>query len=643
MAGKNLRASIIVDLMGNIAQRSRQFSGSITAMAGSGQRAMQGLRASVISVSSSIDRLGSSATRMFGVIAGGGAAVAGLGYTANKLFINVASQRENMKIALNSLYKGDAAAANQTMEWIKQNAKESTWGLSGVMQEYNSSRGFGMSDQQARSFIGMLEDQGAYRGWGLEQAQGASMQLKQMYSKGSISAADAGILSGYGINAYQILADATGKDQRVVRDLGSKGKLGPKEIELLFQLLSEQAKGAQASAMNSWTGLTAQMGDVWEDFADKLMNKGPFERLKQQARDVLNWYDRIGKPGADGVSELDRITTELANGFNTAFNTVQSAARQTWAILQQGANALSWVDQHIVSLKTVAKVLGTIWLANKVLRLGGALMRPAWNMAAGGYRAGRRVFNRRRRGGAAPGTPNIIPNSLQGGMAQPVFVTNWPPSFGGGADVITGNGRNKRGPGRGRGRSVPLSPSLPAAAETAARPGFLSRMFGGAGKMLSSAGSAVSGWMGAAGQRLTNSAVGRLGARLGGPLLSAAALVPTMLSDDVSAHDKGSAVGGTAGAWIGGALGSIAGPLGTMAGATLGGVVGDYLGGFVTDLYSKWDAGRPADQTPEPEQKISAQAALRVELADGLRITSTNVQESGMGLDVFTGNNFYPY
>lgn len=69
-----------------------------------------------------------------------------------------------------------------------------------------------------------------------------------------------------------------------------------------------------------------------------------------------------------------------------------------------------------------------------------------------------------------------------------------------------------------------------------------------------------------------------------------------------------------------------------------GGVVGDYLGGFVADLYSKWN--EPKDQTPPPEQKVSANASLRVELADGLRITSTTVNEDGMGMDVFTGNNF---
>lgn len=674
MAGQRLRASIIIDLMGNIAQRSRQFAGNLTSMAHSGQTALRGLRSSVIGVSNSIDRLGASATGTFRTLTAGALGVAGMGYTANKLFISIASTRENQRIALNSLYKGDKEHADKMMQWAIQNAKDSTWGLTGVMQEFTSSKAFGMSDEQTKNFITMLQDQGALKGWDLNAAQGASMQLKQMFARQQITAADANLLTGYGINAYQTLAERFGKTQQQVRDQGNKGLLGPKSIHELFKALSEEAKGAQGNAMNSWTGLTAQMGDVWEDFADKLMNKGPFERLKGQLRDVLGWYDRVSAPDASGLSELDRITDQLAGNFNTAFNIIQRTARQTWRYLQAGKNALSWVDENIVSLKTLAKVIGGVWLANKALRAGAAIVRPTWQAATSPYRA-YRWWRGRNNGGSGPASslPGITANPS---LIQHVFVTNWPVGGFGGGDYIAGDGKRKRGPGRGRGRRVPVVPSaVPAALPpVAARTGLFSRMLGGAGRLvggvgsmftgagraagnfLGSAGRSVSGFIGAAGRTVANSAIGRVASkgmgalswmgkaggrlfsRLGGPLLSAAAVAPVLLDDNATLQDKSSAVGGTAGAWAGGAIGSLVGPLGTVAGATLGGVVGDYLGGFVADLYSKWN--EPKDQTPPPEQKVSANASLRVELADGLRITSTTVNEDGMGMDVFTGNNF---
>lgn len=670
MAGQRLRASIIIDLMGNIAQRSRQFAGNLSSMAHSGQTALRGLRSSVIGVSNSIDRLGASATGTFRTLTAGALGVAGMGYTANKLFISIASTRENQRIALNSLYKGDKEHADKMMQWAIQNAKDSTWGLTGVMQEFVSSKAFGMSDDETKNFITMLEDQGALKGWDLSAAQGASLQLKQMFSRQQITAADANLLTGYGINVYQVLADLWGKDVEKVRKQGEEGKLGLKSIIQLFQALSDEAKGAQKNAMNSWTGLTAQMGDVWEDFADKLMNKGPFERLKGQLRDVLGWYDRVSTPDASGLSELDRITDQLAGNFNTAFNIIQRTARQTWRYLQAGKNALSWVDENIVSLKTLAKVLGSIWLINKLGRGGislgkniwGGLLRPAWKIGSFPFR----IFRRKKKSGGMPGIPDVIQNPS---LIQHVFVTNWPVGGFGGGDYIAGDGKRKRGPGRGRGRRVPVVPSaVPAALPpVAARTGLFSRMLGGVGSMftgagraagnfLGSAGRSVSGFIGAAGRTVANSAIGRVASkgmgalswmgkaggrlfsRLGGPLLSAAAVAPVLLDDNATLQDKSSAVGGTAGAWAGGAIGSLVGPLGTVAGATLGGVVGDYLGGFVADLYSKWN--EPKDQTPPPEQKVSANASLRVELADGLRITSTTVNEDGMGMDVFTGNNF---
>ncbi|STE16795.1 tape measure protein [Citrobacter sp. wls718] len=652
MAGQ-FRASIIIDLMGNIAQRSRQFSGNISSMARSSQTAMNGLRNSVASVSNSIDRLGSSATRTFGMLTAGGATIAGLGYTANKLFISIAATRENQRIAMSSLYKGNKQHASEMMQWAIQNAKDSTWGLTSVVGELISSKSFGMSDDQTKNFITMLQDVGAQKGWDLNAAQGASLQLKQMFSRQQITAADANLLTGYGINVYQILADRWNKDVTKVRQAGEKGKLGIMSIIQLFQAISEESKGAQKNAMNGWTGLTAQLGDVWEDFADKLMNKGPFEILKGRVKGVLDWYGQLSKPGANGVSGLDTFTDELAGNFQTAFDTIKSAAKETWRYLEMGKNALSWVDDNIVSLKTMAKVIGGIWLANKALRMGGAIVRPTWQVATSPYRAYRWMRGRNQPGAGGPGMPPIMSNPQ---LIQQVFVTNWPTSFGGG-DVVAGNGKRKRGPGRGRGTSVPVVPS-PAAAP-AAKAGLFSRIFSGAGSMLAGAGSAIKG----AGSWVANSAIGRVAAkgagalgwlgrgagrmfsRLGGPLMAGAMMAPTLMDENATTEDKGSAIGSTAGAWGGGAVGSLLGPMGTVAGATLGGVLGDYLGGWLGNVYAKFSGsdGNNQPQTPPPEQKVSAQAQLKIQLADGLQITSTNIQEDGMGMNVWTGQNLYPY
>lgn len=686
MTGKRLKASVIIDLNGNLSRRSRQYSNQINALSRSGQSSLRALRMEVVRVSGAIDRMGSLSTRTFRMLSAGALGIAGVGYTANKLFIGAAAQREQQIIAMNSLYHGDKVRAQAMMAWAKQNAKDTTWGLSGVLDEIRSSKGFGMTDEQTKQFITMLQDQGAMHGWDLPTAQGASLQLKQMFARQQITAADANLLTGYGINVYQALADATGTDVKKIRDLGTKGKLGLKSILTVFRTLSEQSKGAQASAMNSWDGMFAQMEANLLEFRIKVANSGPFEEIKNEMRRVLNWHDMADKSG-----ELDALAENIGQKFLTTFRTVKIAAQELWRWLKPGKDALAWVDQNIVSLKKLAAVLVSVWLANKALRAGWAVAKPSWQVASYPFKTGRRMWRwmrNRKRGQAGLPVPDAMTSEtlLQGIGIQRVFVINWPRGFGG-----YGSGGGRRG--RSGGRMAPLFPrqplllsgpqplALPAPRPVLALPppgvpvtarpaplplpgksGLLSRLAGSAAGQLvtgtvgklADAGRAVGGWFSGIGNKLAGSAIGRVvtkgagalgwmgkGAgralsRLGGPVMGALQLAPVLMDEQASTHEKAGAIGSTAGAWLGGAVGSLAGPLGTVAGATLGSVAGEYLGGFVTDLYQKWTA---TDKEPQ-EQKVNAEASLRVELGEGLRLTSSRVTEDGMGLNIYAGDNY---
>ncbi|HDC0316762.1 TPA: tape measure protein [Escherichia coli] len=686
MTGKRLKASVIIDLNGNLSRRSRQYSNQINALSRSGQSSLRALRMEVVRVSGAIDRMGSLSTRTFRMLSAGALGIAGVGYTANKLFIGAAAQREQQIIAMNSLYHGDKVRAQAMMAWAKQNAKDTTWGLSGVLDEIRSSKGFGMTDEQTKQFITMLQDQGAMHGWDLPTAQGASLQLKQMFARQQITAADANLLTGYGINVYQTLADALGKDVKDIRKQGEKGKLGLKSILTVFRTLSEQSKGAQASAMNSWDGMFAQMEANLLEFRIKVANSGPFEEIKNEMRRVLNWHDMADKSG-----ELDALAENIGQKFLTTFRTVKIAAQELWRWLKPGKDALAWVDQNIVSLKKLAAVLVSVWLANKALRAGWAVAKPSWQVASYPFKTGRRMWRwmrNRKRGQAGLPVPDAMTSEtlLQGIGIQRVFVINWPRGFGG---YGSGGGRRVRSGGR-MAPLLPRQPLLlsgpqplalpaprpvlalpppgvpvtarPAPLPLAGKSGLLSRLAGSAAGQLvtgtvgklADAGRAVGGWFSGIGNKLAGSAIGRVvtkgagalgwmgkGAgralsRLGGPVMGALQLAPVLMDEQASTHEKAGAIGSTAGAWLGGAVGSLAGPLGTVAGATLGSVAGEYLGGFVTDLYQKWTA---TDKEPQ-EQKVNAEASLRVELGEGLRLTSSRVTEDGMGLNIYAGDNY---
>lgn len=438
--------------------------------------------------------------------------------------------------------------------------------------------------------------------------------------------------------------------------------------------------------MNSWDGMMAQMEGNLLEFRTKVANSGPFEEIKNEMRRVLNWHDMADKSG-----ELDALAENIGQKFLTTFRKVKIAAQELWRWLKPGKDALAWVDQNIVSLKKLAAVLVSVWLANKALRAGWAVAKPSWQVASYPFKTGRRMWRwmrNRKRGQAGLPVPDAMTSEtlLQGIGIQRVFVINWPRGFGG-----YGSGGGRRG--RSGGRMAPLLPrqplllsgpqplALPAPRPVLALPppgvpvtarpaplplpgksGLLSRLAGSAAGQLvtgtvgklADAGRAVGGWFSGIGNKLAGSAIGRVvtkgagalgwmgkGAsralsRLGGPVMGALQLAPVLMDEQASTHEKAGAIGSTAGAWLGGAVGSLAGPLGTVAGATLGSVAGEYLGGFVTDLYQKWTA---TDKEPQ-EQKVNAEASLRVELGEGLRLTSSRVTEDGMGLNIYAGDNY---
>ncbi|ENU3043171.1 tape measure protein, partial [Escherichia coli] len=595
MTGKRLKASVIIDLNGNLSRRSRQYSNQINALSRSGQSSLRALRMEVVRVSGAIDRMGSLSTRTFRMLSAGALGIAGVGYTANKLFIGAAAQREQQIIAMNSLYHGDKARAQAMMAWAKQNAKETTWGLGGVLQEIRTSTAFGMNDEQVKQFITMLQNQGAMHGWDLPTAQGASLQFKQMFARQQITAADANLLTGYGINVYKVLADATGEDEKKIRKLGEKGKLGLKSILTVFRTLLEQSKGAQAAAMNSWDGMMAQMEGNLLEFRTKVANSGPFEEIKNEMRRVLNWHDMADKSG-----ELDALAENIGQKFLTTFRTVKIAAQELWRWLKPGKDALAWVDQNIVSLKKLAAVLVSVWLANKALRAGWAVAKPSWQVASYPFKTGRRMWRwmrNRKRGQAGLPVPDAMTSEalLQGIGIQRVFVTNWPHGFGGYGSGGRG-GRTRKGRGMtpllprqplllSGPQSLALSPprSVPAlpAPKTLPLPGksgLLSRLAGSAAGQLvtgtvgklADAGRAVGGWFSGIGNKLAGSAIGRVvtkgagalgwmgkGAgralsRLGGPVMGALQLAPVLMDEQASTHEKAGAIGSTAGAWLGG-------------------------------------------------------------------------------------------
>ncbi|EBO6107308.1 tail tape measure protein [Salmonella enterica] len=705
---KNLKASLIVDLLGNISTKSRQWSQDLGAFSHAGQRglggvgtavrrlggeaeagssrmrqAFRGMRGGIHAVSADLDRLKLSAegafgklTHLYGLLTGGAAV-----YGFKRLFLDPASHMENFKTRITSLNHGDAAATDSTIKWARQNTQEAPWSMSQILEEYAVTRGYGMSDAESRKYVHMLEDQAGRHGWNKQQIEGASLQLREMYARGKIQGQDANQLSGYGINAYQVLAEKLHVDQSVIRKLGEEGKLGPETIKLLFQTLQEQAKGAAKVASGTWTGMVMRMQSDWEQFAQQVMDTGPFKFLETQMNSIL---DQIAVMQKDG--QLDELANDIGQGMLTAFMSATEAVKWLVKQIKAARQALKQLrddgygktlDNIAGGAKTLAKYLLLVYAARTALRMAGAVGMGALRLGATPLRytlatvgAVTSPFRKRRpvMPGEMPGRGGRFMNFLSGinpAAVQPVFVTNWPAGAlagggsGGGNTLIEDGGsgkkrrnrRTRKGPGKGRGVSTVVTAGEELA-ESAAKKGLFGRMasrVGGwfgkipglskAGSLLSAAGNKlglgkVAGWLGKGSKFL-----GRVGGGAFGATLLAA---PTLLDSQASAHDKGAAVGSGIGAVAGGALGALAGGVGAVVGSTVGSYLGDYLGGWLTDAYQKITGGN--DNNNPPPQKAEA----RVELVapPGWDARSIDIDDSdpfGLDLNFYSGGNYVPY
>lgn len=703
---KNLKASLIVDLLGNISTKSRQWSQDLGAFSHAGQRglggvgtavrrlggeaeagssrmrqAFRGMRGGIHAVSADLDRLKLSAegafgklTHLYGLLTGGAAV-----YGFKRLFLDPAAHMESFQTRITSLNHGDASATADTIKWAQKNTQQAPWSLNQILEEYAITRGYGMSDAESRRYVQMLEDQAGRHGWNRQQVEGASLQLREMFARGKLQGQDANQLSGYGINAYQVLAEKLHTTTGAIRKLGEEGKLGPETIRLLFQTLREQASGMAEKSMHTWAGMTMRMQSDWDQFALKVMNGGPFKFLEKQLSGVL---DQIAVMQKDG--QLDELASDIGQGMLTAFMSATEAVK--WLVKQIKAARLALkqlrddgygktLDNIAGGAKTLAKYLLLVYAARTALRLAGAVGMGALRLGATPLRytlatvgAVTSPFRKRRpvMPGELPGRGGRFMNFLSGvnpAAVQPVFVTNWPAGAlagggsgntlieDGGSSKKRRNGRTKKGPGKGRGVSTVVTAGE-ALAESAAKKGLFGRMasrVGGwfgkipglskAGSLLSAAGNKpglgkVAGWLGKGGKFL-----GRFG---GGAFGAALLAAPTLLDSQASAHDKGAAVGSGAGAVIGGALGTFAGPVGTVIGSTVGSYLGDYLGGWLTDAYQKITGSN--DNRGQAVQK----AAARVELIapEGWQARSIDIDDSdpfGLDMNFYSGGNYVPY
>lgn len=603
MAARNLKASIILNMKGNVGEKADAFGKSVSRMVKRNSVAIRTLKNDIKGLSAGFDSFGNRAILTAGAV----------GAAFNMSFVKTAASFERYRRQMNVLFEGPQQG-KKAFDWVKQNAKETTLSLQQAMELATEMKAFGMNPMDGS--LRIMEDTAAGRGWQYDKLHGALQQLEQMFAKQKILQEDAKVLTTYGIDVYKEIAKATGRSEKELREAGSKGKLGPIAIKALWHQLEKESKGASAEAMKGWDGMISNLGDDWSQFQKNVMDRGVFDKLKNRVRELKNFLEDPKKSGiaahntAAALNHSINIATESAKGLYDAFSDIYTLSTKTADTLNGWAVKLGLVDDKVkdtkdslLSVRHIAEALALLYIGNKAVRMGAPLAKGAWKTTRYGWKAGRGVY----RGGRWVGrkllrrrspevdTPVGMPEPVGSVGVQRVFVTNWPA---GGMGMPDGRpsqkGPEKKGPGKGRGRTTRVTPSVPDVPVPPPAPELPTTR----PKRLRRPG------MGSAAFMAVDTA-----------------MTLADIADEKTNADRGADIGATAGMWIGGALGTLTdeftGPFGTMIGMELGQTVGEQLGAWLGGFF---DDKKDEKSDNEP---LKGRVDLNINLPEGATIKSS--------------------
>lgn len=162
---------------------------------------------------------------------------------------------------ITSLRSGDADAAAQQFEWIKQFAKDTPMELADVTGAFRTMLAYGI--EPTGGALQKLTDVGYTYGTGAQDIESIIRGMGQAWAKGKLQGEEALQLLERGVPVWDTLAETLGKTTGEIQELASKGLLGRDAISLLIETLGADSFGAAEERMNTLSGATSNLKDTW--------------------------------------------------------------------------------------------------------------------------------------------------------------------------------------------------------------------------------------------------------------------------------------------------------------------------------------------------------------------------------------------
>lgn len=251
-------------------------------------------------------------------VAAAGTAIALMAKTG----IAAAQQYEQQEIAFTTLLK-DRAKAIEAIKAIEKDAKETPYNLPDLIRANQLLVSAGVNTGDARDAIKALGNAIAATGGGTAELNRLSVNLQQIRAVGKASALDIKQFAFAGINMYQLLADATGKNIEEVKEMDVT-------YDLVIDALDKASasggmfEGAMKAQSFSLQGLRSNLEDVVNiTLKDVVMQSGLFDMMKQVVSVMVQWVSDVGPSlvaGIQGMIDKIKAATEFYREHKTEIN-----------------------------------------------------------------------------------------------------------------------------------------------------------------------------------------------------------------------------------------------------------------------------------------------------------------------------------
>lgn len=308
------------------------------------------------------DSIDNAARRIATFAVAAGTIAAGAAAALGKSVINVSAQFESLNVRLEAL-EGSAEKGRKALEWVEDFAQKTPLSLSETANAYAKLRTFGI-DPTNGSLMAAVDTM-AMAGESAAYLDGIVLAMGQAWTKQKLQGEEALQLIERGVPVWDLLSESMGVSVEKVQELSQKGKLGRKEMQLLFDAMGKRGAGASEKMSKTWDGLMGRLGDRWENFLKKIGENHFFDAAERQLERLMDYLDQLSGDGT-----LGRWAASLGNAFTWATDAVANLA------IRVGRN-LGTIGDLISKNKDAWEWLK--WV------LGGLAVRlfPVWSLLAG--------------------------------------------------------------------------------------------------------------------------------------------------------------------------------------------------------------------------------------------------------------------